>query len=256
MTDPLKNLWLQNGGELHPLEDRIDFSIAPDLQSLKTRVNSIDPEQYARSRNHLEGATTELSPFFKHGLIEIDEVVEQIKQVHPESWSGKFFQELIYREYFHYIAREYPQYLKVEAQEYKTGWKAEDYSKSLPKDIESAKTPCALINEIIEVLVSTGFLHNRCRLYLASYVVHFRRVHWLTGAQWMLSHLIDGDVACNHLSWQWVASSFSAKPYLFNLESARQFFPKSWNLNPSENLEIDASFEELNASLFPNRKSS
>jgi deoxyribodipyrimidine photo-lyase len=54
-------------------------------------------------------------------------------------------------------------------------------------------------------------------------VVHWRRVRWQAGARWFLQHLLDGDPASNNLSWQWVASSFSGKPYLFNRENLERF---------------------------------
>ena len=68
-------------------------------------------------------------------------------------------------------------------------------------------------------LKHTGYLHNHARMWLASYVVHLRKVHWRAGADWLYAHLLDGDLASNHLSWQWVAGTGSHKPYLFNAEN-------------------------------------
>ncbi|NCY03656.1 MAG: hypothetical protein EBX36_12310, partial [Planctomycetia bacterium] len=56
-----------------------------------------------------------------------------------------------------------------------------------------------------------------------SWLVHTRGVGWRAGADWFLTHLIDGDPASNHLSWQWVAGTFSAKPYLFDRENLETF---------------------------------
>lgn len=53
----------------------------------------------------------------------------------------------------------------------------------------------------------------------AAEIVHWRRIHWQGGAKWFLQHLIDGDPASNNMSWQWVASTFSHKPYFFNREN-------------------------------------
>jgi deoxyribodipyrimidine photo-lyase len=61
------------------------------------------------------------------------------------------------------------------------------------------------------MLYATGYLHNHARLWLASYLVHLRKVHWRVGADWMYSHLLDGDMASNYLSWQWVSSTGSNK---------------------------------------------
>ncbi len=54
-------------------------------------------------------------------------------------------------------------------------------------------------------------------------MVHWRRVRWQAGARWFLRHLLDGDPASNNLSWQWVASTFSHKPYFFNRENLEKY---------------------------------
>jgi deoxyribodipyrimidine photo-lyase len=60
-------------------------------------------------------------------------------------------------------------------------------------------------------------------MWVAAYVVHWRRVKWQAGARWFLKHLLDGDPASNNLSWQWVASTFSRKPYFFNRENLEKY---------------------------------
>ncbi|MGC8035725.1 FAD-binding domain-containing protein, partial [Salmonella enterica] len=70
---------------------------------------------------------------------------------------------------------------------------------------------------------------NHARMWLASYVVHLRKVHWRAGADWMVGHLLDGDLASNHLSWQWVAGTGSHKPYLFNAENVAKYAPAEWH---------------------------
>jgi len=88
-------------------------------------------------------------------------------------------------------------------------------------------------------------------LYLAGYVVHFRRVKWQAGARWFLHHLLDGDLASNNLSWQWVASTFSHKPYIFNLENVQKYFGNIVNTDPDANQTIATSYAELTKLLFP-----
>jgi deoxyribodipyrimidine photo-lyase len=79
-------------------------------------------------------------------------------------------------------------------------------------------------------------------MWLASYVVHLRRVHWRAGADWLVAHLLDGDLASNHLSWQWVAGTGSHKPYLFNAENVARFAPNAWH---SPGTVVDQSYEAL-----------
>jgi deoxyribodipyrimidine photo-lyase len=81
-------------------------------------------------------------------------------------------------------------------------------------------------------------------MWLASYVVHVRRVHWRAGADWLVAHLLDGDLASNHLSWQWVAGTGSHKPYLFNADNVARYAPEAWH---SPGSVIDRSYEALDA---------
>ena len=93
-------------------------------------------------------------------------------------------------------------------------------------------------------------------MYLAAYVVHWRRTAWQAGARWMLSHLLDGDPASNNLSWQWVASTFSRKPYIFNLANVQKYTGGDIDTRPETNRPLDGSYAELSASLFPHRQGS
>ena len=90
------------------------------------------------------------------------------------------------------------------------------YITNIPYEIKHAETGISAIDKIISSLYKTGYIHNHARLWLASFMVHIYKISWKSGASWMYSHLLDGDLASNFLSWQWVAGTFSSKPYLFN----------------------------------------
>jgi deoxyribodipyrimidine photo-lyase len=94
----------------------------------------------------------------------------------------------------------------------------------------------------VRTLYATGYLHNHARLWLASYVVHLRKVHWRTGADWMYGYLLDGDLGSNHLSWQWVAGTGSSKPYLFNAENVARYAPAAWHVHGTS---LDVSYDAL-----------
>ncbi|WP_133980935.1 cryptochrome/photolyase family protein [Kribbella voronezhensis] len=68
-------------------------------------------------------------------------------------------------------------------------------------------------------LAETGFMHNRVRMVVASFLVKDLHVHWKYGARWFMRQLRDGDLASNSLNWQWVAGcGADASPYfrIFN----------------------------------------
>ncbi|MET9318491.1 deoxyribodipyrimidine photo-lyase [Kribbella sp. NPDC003505] len=68
-------------------------------------------------------------------------------------------------------------------------------------------------------LAGSGFMHNRVRMVVASFLVKDLHVHWKHGARWFMQSLRDGDLASNSLNWQWVAGcGADAAPYfrIFN----------------------------------------
>ena len=116
------------------------------------------------------------------------------------------------------------------------------YATELPADIRQGCTGVPAIDEAVRTLHTTGMLHNHARMWLASYVVHLRKVHWRCGAEWLYGHLLDGDLASNHLSWQWVAGTGSHKPYLFNADNVAKYAPAPWH---SPGSVVDVSYETL-----------
>ena len=128
----------------------------------------------------------------------------------------KLINELGWRDYWQRLWRQLGDAIWLDQEPLKTGLPAEAYAPDLPADVRAAATGLACIDGFATELLTTGWLHNHARLWLASYLVHWRRVRWQAGARWFLRHLLDGDPASNNLSWQWVASSFSHKPYIFN----------------------------------------
>ena len=212
-------------------------------------VKLLDLEEYSRTRNHVDGSVSELSSYIRHGLVSTAEIYEA---THQKQGPEKFTQELCWREYFAAYAARNPDSLWNSVERYKTGYLESDYSDEVPLDILEHSTGELCIDQMINELHSTGHIHNHCRMYLASYVVHFRRIKWQAGARWFLEHLLDGDVASNNLSWQWVASTFSSKPYIFNLDNVRKYCSTKYDVSPIRNPNLDHSYEYLSAKLFPN----
>jgi deoxyribodipyrimidine photo-lyase len=120
------------------------------------------------------------------------------------------------------------------------------YASSMPADIVQGRTGVKAIDAAVRQLYATGYLHNHARMWLASYCVHVRKVHWRAGADWLIAHLLDGDLPSNHLSWQWVAATFSSKPYLFNANNVTKFAPaQAWKAWASPRSAIDREYEAL-----------
>jgi len=238
--------------ELAPWAEGESSSIHGGRQKAESKLEAIDPIAYARTRNFADGKITRLSPYIHHGILSLNEVRNHALNKFSEPVQiTKFIQELSWRDFWQDVLTIHPQWAWEDAEPYKTGFSALDYADVLPEDIAIGRTGVACIDFFIHELTATGYIHNHARMYLASYLVHFRRIKWQVGASWFLQHLLDGDVASNNLSWQWVASTFSHKPYIFNLENVDKYFGKLVDTSPLTNQPLHASYETLQARLFP-----
>ena len=214
--------------------------LPPTRGAAMARIAQVQAVDYARTRNHLDGHVTGLSSFTTHGLVTLPEVLAGVLERGPLPVQHKLVYELGWREYFRHVW-----YHEGDGilQSLHTGPLPDDaYATVLPADIREARTGVPVIDMAVRTLYATGTLHNHARMWLASYVVHLRRVHWRAGADWLVAHLFDGDLGSNHLSWQWVAGTGSHKPYLFNSENVARFAPAAWH---SPGTVVDQSYENL-----------
>ena len=217
-----------------------------------TRLEAIDPIGYAKSRNFANGKVTHLSPYIHHGLVDLNQIRNYaLTKCTNIQHITKFIQELAWRDFWQRVANCHPDWVWHDVEPYKTGYSTDDYQDTLPEDIKLGKTGIACIDAFINDLINIGYVHNHARMYLASYVVHFRRIKWQAGASWFLEHLLDGDEASNNFSWQWVASTFSNKPYIFNLENVHKYFANHVDATSEKNGVLDASYNDLVTQLFP-----
>lgn len=211
----------------------------PTRAAALARAVAIDPARYARTRNFLSGEVTRLSPYIAHGLISITELLASIHARRALSWDDKLAFEFGWREYFHHVWQRLGEDIWREPH----APPASRYADVLQDDIRTASTGVAIIDQQVRELYRTGYLHNHARMWIASYVVHIRKVNWQAGARWMYSHLLDGDLASNTLSWQWVAGTWTGKPYLFNADNVARYAP---GVDCSGSV-IDATYETLDA---------
>ncbi|WP_310386205.1 FAD-binding domain-containing protein [Roseateles sp.] len=204
------------------------------------RLGAVQPAAYARSRNALNGAVTGLSPYITHGLLSLPAVLAGVLAREPLDIQHKFVFELGWREFFRHVWQQRGD--AVLSDLHAGPLPASAYALTLPEDIRQARTGLPVIDEAVRTLYATGMLHNHARMWLASYCVHIRKLHWRCAADWLYAHLLDGDLASNHLSWQWVAGTGSGKPYLFNADNVARYAPPAWH---SPGTVIDCSYEEL-----------
>ena len=239
-----------------PAAALIDAGLSPvpgGRKAAELVLRRLDPVAYNRNRNFLHGAVSQLSPYVRHGLLGLAELKDWlISQKRPWRDQEKFISELAWREFWQRVWQQRGDQIWQDIELLKTGHLPESYNPVLPIDVLNGETGLACIDAFQQQLVSTGWLHNHARMWLASYLVHWRRISWQAGAHWFLQHLIDADPASNNLSWQWVASCFSSKPYIFNRENLEKYAGNKFcNSCPAaSNCLFDASYEELQKKLF------
>lgn len=199
------------------LPPAVTATFPPSRAAGLARLAAVDPVAYARTRNHLRGAVTRLSPYLTHGLLSVPEVVAAVGD------DGKLAQELAWREFFQMVhAREGAGILRDRFRRQPRS--APDAGpRRLPRALVEGHTGVAALDAAVRALVDAGFVHNHARMWLAATACHLAGSDWRAGAAWFHFHLLDGDLASNALSWQWVAGSGSAKPYLMDQANLNRF---------------------------------
>ena len=252
LATELRQLFPQAAGELSPIRG--------GRLAAERRLAAIQPARYGRSRNFLDGAVTRLSPYIRHGVLTLAEVRDAVfRRLQVPGGGGreageKLINELGWRDFWQRVWQRLGDGIWDDQEALKTGHSPASYGAELPADLAEARTGLACMDAFARELVETGWLHNHARMWLAAYVVHWRRLRWQAGARWFLQHLLDGDPASNNLSWQWVASSFSHKPYIFNRANLERYsggrLCESCEAAAQGSCPFDASYELLQERLF------
>ncbi|MFT7328186.1 MAG: deoxyribodipyrimidine photo-lyase [Crocinitomicaceae bacterium] len=178
------------------------------------RIESINPNEYAKTRNHLNGMVTFLSPYLTRGVITLSQVRDVVLQKYSEKESEKLIQELAWREYFQKVYQEKGDEIFSDLRFPQTKINNIFLSDSIVK----AATGITILDTAISDLYETGYMHNHARMWVASMATNIAGSAWLKPSRWMYYHLLDGDLASNSLSWQWVCGAFSSKQYVAHQE--------------------------------------
>ena len=201
------------------LRPELATAFPPTRAAALERVRSVDERAYARTRNHLRGAVSRLSPYLTHGLVSVPEVLAIVA---PDA-NGKFAQELAWREFFQLVHERDGRSIFADRFGPQPRRSTAAHPRRLPRAIVEGRTGIDALDDAVRALVDDGYVHNHARMWLASVTCHVAGADWRAGAAWFLFHLLDGDLASNTLSWQWVAGTGSHKPYLADQANLDRF---------------------------------
>lgn len=225
--------------KLHPTKPDWSAGLAeewkPGEEGARQRLSAFltrRAETYETDRDFpgLEG-TSKLSPHLHWGEISPRQVWHATcaakKTVSADRWA--FLRELAWREFSVYLLFHFPELPQqpLRSQFSQFPWTAD--KASLHK-WQKGQTGYPIVDAGMRQLWRTGWMHNRVRMIVASFLVKDLLVAWQDGAAWFLDTLVDADLANNSASWQWVAGSGTdAAPYFRILNpvlQAEKFDPK------------------------------
>jgi len=172
-------------------------------------------QDYKNSRDDVANpdSVSRLSMYYSSGMLGVRKVLKDVEElIQDSSDSGKirnyakYRNELAWREFFYQVLWHNPEAVN---QNYK------DFEKEIkwrndPEEFEAWKkgeTGVPFVDAGIRELRETGYMHNRTRQNLASFLTKHLMIDWRKGAKFFREHLVDHDTASNNGGWQWAAST-------------------------------------------------
>ncbi|MEW6695017.1 Deoxyribodipyrimidine photo-lyase [Tepidimonas thermarum] len=194
-------------------------------------VTRIEHYHQARDFPAVKGPSY-LSVHLRFGTISIRSVAAVAHDLHRQGLAGAtaWLNELIWRDFYHQILANFPHVGAGKAfkPEYDAiRWERGKHAEALLAAWREGRTGYPLVDAAMHQLNRTGYMHNRLRMVVASFLTKDLGLDWRWGEQYFADHLIDFDLAANNGGWQWAASSgCDAQPYfrIFNPVSQSEKF--------------------------------
>ncbi len=233
--------WTNNVPKIHPSIKLLDYFLdskplaIPTLQELGFDLTDliVPPmnweesmvKKYTDQRNFpaIKG-TTQLSVHLRFGTISVRQLALKTQTI-----NSTFFNELIWRDFYHMILWHFPQVGKgksFKAQYDFIEWRNNE------KEFQAwceGKTGYPIVDAGMRELNTTGFMHNRVRMIVASFLTKHLLIDWRWGEAYFAQKLLDFDLAANNGGWQWASGSgCDAAPYfrVFNPRLQTEKFDK------------------------------
>jgi deoxyribodipyrimidine photo-lyase len=216
-------------------EVRVPLPEAGHAAALKV-VSEFSPKiaRYKEDRDYPQKAgTSRLSLYLKNGSITSAQVLAQLS-LEQESFKSKtgpthFVKELAWREFYYHILWHRPD---VERQSFLPAYRDLEWENDEQKfeAWKQGRTGYPIVDAGMRELAETGWMHNRVRMIVASFLTKDLLIDWKWGERYFMERLLDGDLAPNNGGWQWAASTgCDPQPYfrIFNPElQSRKFDPE------------------------------
>ena len=200
-----------------PFLSLLHMGFVPSQIAVPSYISSdVFIENYEATRNYPAkiNGTSRIGPHLRFGTVSIRKIMKQALKANNEV----FWNELIWREFFMQILWHYPKTLNhaFKAKYDRIQWRNNEVEFDKWK---SGQTGYPLVDAGMRELNQTGFMHNRVRMLVASFLCKHLLIDWRWGEVYFAEKLLDFDLSANVGNWQWAAGSgVDASPYfrIFN----------------------------------------
>ncbi|OHU85416.1 MULTISPECIES: deoxyribodipyrimidine photo-lyase [Pseudoalteromonas] len=259
---PFKKAWLKQYEQTHfyipswPKEKSANYTTWQVAKCLTSYGSSskwpVDDENIAQIANHFieykcgkyqaqrdipsVKGTSGLSPYLALGIISVKQLLAQLQLYYPDilhtTSSSEFcwVNELIWREFYRHLIISFEQLCRHRNFNEKYDavvWRQDEQQFSAWCE---GRTGYPIVDAAMRQLNQTGWMHNRLRMIVASFLTKHLLIDWRRGEKYFMQNLIDGDLASNNGGWQWAASTgCDAQPYfrIFNpIAQSEKFDPQ------------------------------
>ncbi len=237
---PYKNKWLEHfessgwddyDQDVDPVWHQSTYNF-PSLDAIGFKQSSIEvpdfdlsvADDYGKTRDFpARDGTSHLGPHLRFGTISVRDVIRELS-----SKNEVFLSELVWREFFMQILAHFP---KVVDHNFRSKYDGINWrnDKDDFKRWCKGRTGYPMVDAGMRQLNVTGYMHNRVRMIVASFLCKHLLIHWSWGESYFAEKLLDYELASNNGNWQWAAGTgCDAAPYfrIFNPHSQLKKFDK------------------------------
>ena len=175
-----------------------------EAQAVARRFLSGPVRDYADEHDALgSDRTSRLSPYLHFGCISPRQLEERLPRGEgPQA----FRRQLAWRDFYHHVLAHFPRNARSEFQERYRGTIRWSYAEKRFEAWTQGRTGFPLVDAGMRQLLREGWMHNRARLVVGSFLTKDLGIDWRWGERWFMRMLVDGDEASNNGNWQWIAS--------------------------------------------------
>ncbi|WP_214106441.1 cryptochrome/photolyase family protein [Acrocarpospora catenulata] len=156
-------------------------------------------DDYADGHDDLAGdRTSRLSPYLRFGCLSPLELARRTSR------NEDFVRQLCWRDFYHQVAHAFPAISRRDYRPRDRDWR---HDEDLAQAWREGMTGVPIVDAGMRQLAAEGWMHNRARMIVASYLTKTLGLHWKIGADHFAALLLDGDIPNNYGNWQWSAGT-------------------------------------------------